>query len=166
MKVSVLSAVLVAFIAQAAYADSHSTDYFHYKDWAVRAVTWDDGTSSCVAENTMYPDSFSIWKYKDHSVHLQFYSPDWDFGTKDSYGTIGIQVDDQKGWSASNADFYKNSVLVDINDTKAVTEFLAQVSAGKTLYLLDDKGKEQDSYSLLGAREAIDVLDDCLATLH
>lgn len=169
MRVRVLLAATVLFGlgAPTAFAASHDVLLYSYKDWDVRAVTWDDGTSSCVAEITYdNGDSFAVWDNRKDPIRLQFYSPDWDFGSKDSCADIQMQIDGHNSWGVTNADFYKNSVLIDLPGNSEGQQFLLQVAGGNRLYLYDDKGKQESDYSLSGSRASINALTNCVSTLH
>ncbi len=167
LPVPLVSFVLFCLGAPAAFADSKSVDLFHAKDWDVRLVTWDDGSSSCVAEVSYdNGDAFSIWRDRSHPIRLQFYSDGWSFGSDDSYADVALEVDSHNSWKVTKADFYKNSVLIDLPTGPSADQFLAEIESGDTLYLYDDKGKEQSSYSLAGSQASISALNGCLGQLH
>lgn len=162
-----LAGAIVCLGAQAAVASTQSRTLYRNKDWQVRQVTWDDGTSQCVAEIS-YPggDAFSIWEGKTNRVRLQFYSPDWSFGSKDSYAAIELRVDNQNPWRVSHADFYKNSVFIDPPSDNSTSQFISEIESGNSLYLYDDKGRKQNNYSLAGSQASIQALNSCRSGLH
>ena len=168
MKKLVFLSVLLAsgFVSPAAFG--HSTDkvLFTSKDWQVRAVYWDDGTSACVAEVAYTNDTFSVWTDKTHPIRLQFFSNQWQFGEADSYVDLQLQIDDHQGWNLHHADRYKNSILFDLPEGDTGTQFLHEVANGSTLRLLNNNGQEMESYSLSGANSSIDALVNCISSLH
>lgn len=162
-----LAGAIGCLSASVVHAASQSRTVYQYRDWDVRQVTWDDGTSTCVAEVSYENgDAFSVWEDKTQRIRIQLYSPTWSFGSKDSYADISFQVDSQNSWSVKKADFYKNSVFVDPPNDGATSQFLSQVKFGKTLYLYDNKGKQQSYYSLTGSQASIDALSTCIGNLH
>lgn len=148
-------------------AASRDTRIYQYKNWEVRLVTWDDGSSSCVAEvSYVNGDAFSIWQDKSGGIRLQLYSPDWNFGAKDRYADIELQVDNHNYWRVAKADFYKNSVLIDPPDDSSTHQFLAEIKTGNQLFLYAGNGKRQSDYSLAGSQASLDAMGSCLARLR
>ncbi|WP_127902427.1 hypothetical protein [Solirhodobacter olei] len=162
-----LVAVLMCLSSPVAAAASHGTTLYQYKNWDVQIVTWDDGTSACVAE-VYYDngDSFSVWKYKDATTKLQFYSPSWNFGDNGGTANLQVQIDGRQPWNLNDADLYKNSVLFTLPNKAGSGEFLSDVTYGNTLFLRDESGKDVTSYSLSGSQASLSALDGCLQRLH
>ncbi len=159
-----LGAVLAAGLLPAsAWADSTNSIVYRLKDWEVRSVAWDDGTTACVAEVSYAKDSFSIWADKTNPIRLQFFSTDWNFN--EGVTDLKLRIDGRASWTLRDADLYKNSILFDLPTSNAGTQFLAEVAHGDTLYLMETDGREVQDYSLSGSRASIVALSDCVDAL-
>ncbi|MFM2354769.1 MAG: hypothetical protein RLZZ528_505 [Pseudomonadota bacterium] len=149
---------------QAGWAETESEVLFSHKSWEVRAVWFDDGSASCVAQVSDGSDSFSVWGNGDQSIRLQFYSDAWDFGEGDT-ADLEVEVDRRGEWSLTNAELYLQSVLFDIPDSDDGVAFLTEVMRGNSLYLRNDAGEGVMTYSLSGSSASIQALIDCVAAL-
>jgi hypothetical protein len=142
-----------------AFAQQSERLYTH-KSWVVDGVTFDDGSLACLAEVSDPGESFTVWVFPDHSIRLQFYSEDWDFGEGDT-ADLEVEVDRRSPWTLTGAELLKNSVLFDLPDDDASVNFVVEVAGGNTLYLRTAAGEEVRSYSLAGSSASIDKLIDC-----
>ncbi|MDE3027382.1 MAG: hypothetical protein KGH84_03165 [Paracoccaceae bacterium] len=156
-------ALCIVVSAGGARAASQSNVVYKHLDWEVRAVTWDDGATACVAEVTYPDEAFSVWADKGDSIRVQFYDSGWSFG--DDSADVGVQIDSRASWKLHNANFYKQSILFDLPTNADGKQFLSEVVNGSTLYLSDAKGEGLKSYSLSGSQASIAALNDCVATL-
>ncbi|MBI1218282.1 MAG: hypothetical protein GC186_07010 [Rhodobacteraceae bacterium] len=159
-----LAAVVVSAVALPAVAGSTDKVIYSYKDWEVRVVAWDDGTTSCVAQVTYADDSFSIWADSQNPIKLQFYYSGWNFDQ--STANLVVQIDGRAPWRLNDADLYKQSVLFDLPDTRSGTQFLSEVIYGNTLYLRNDSGEDVQDYSLWGSQASISALTRCVDALN
>jgi hypothetical protein len=160
-----LLAGMAALSGQAGCAETQSEVVFTHRSWEVRAVWFDDGSASCVAQVSDGSDSFSVWGNGDRSIRLQFYSDAWDFGEGDT-ADLEVEVDRRGEWSLTNAELYLQSVLFDIPDSDDGVAFLTEVMRGNALYLRNDSGEDVMTYSLAGSSASIQALIDCVATLN
>jgi hypothetical protein len=165
-KVSLVAAVvaLFALLAPMAAARTKNVVVYSYKDWEVRAVLWDDGAMSCVAEVTYPGEAFSIWADRRHPIRLQFYSSKWHFNT--SRADLRVKIDQYPTWKLHNARLYKHSVLFNLPSSRSGTKFLLEVAHGNTLYLRDRNGRRVQYYSLAGSRASMSALLKCVKRLR
>lgn len=154
----------LALSAVPAAAETQAQVVYSHKAWEVQAVSFDDGTSSCVASVTEPGDSFSIWAGPDNPVKLQFYSTDWQFDGGSA--NLQIRIDRRAPWNLTNAELYQNSVLFNLPDSNAGTNFLLEVARGNVLYLRTETGDPVKSYTLSGSRASISALIDCATALE
>lgn len=157
----VLALGLCAALPLPVVAETQSEVVFSLRAWEVRAVWFDDGTSSCVAQVSDGSDSFSIWGNPDKSIRLQFYSDAWDFGEGDT-ADLEVEIDRRGEWSLTNAELYLQSVLFDIPDSDDGVAFLTEVMRGNALYLRNDEGEDVVSYTLSGSSASVQALIDCV----
>ena len=160
-----LLAGLIAAQPLPALAETQSEVVFTLRAWEVRAVWFDDGTASCVAQVSDGSDSFSVWGNPDKSIRLQFYSDAWDFGEGDT-ADLEVEVDRRGEWNLTNAELYLQSVLFDIPDSGDGVDFLTEVMRGNSMYLRNDDGEDVVSYSLSGSSASIQALIDCVDGLE
>lgn len=158
------AAGLLSLVPFAAQAEAQSEVIYSLRAWEVRAVTFDDGTASCVAQVSDGSDSFSVWGNGDKSIRLQFYSDAWDFGEGDT-ADLEVEIDRRGEWSLTNAELYLQSVLFDIPDSDDGVSFLTEVMQGNSLYLRNADGEDVVSYSLSGSSASIRALVDCMDQL-
>jgi hypothetical protein len=147
--------------ATAALPEASSTMLYSYKHWEVEYVTFDDGSSACLAEVDATTDSFTVWLYADTSVQLQFYSTSWDFGDTGETANLKVQIDSRGDWTLNDAQLYLNSVLFTLPDSDSAVDFLLEVAGGNRLYLRSDSGEDVMDYSLAGSRASMSELIDC-----
>ena len=147
------AAGLLLLVPFAAVAEAQSEVIYSLRAWEVRAVTFDDGTASCVAQVSDGSDSFSVWGNADKSIRLQFYSDAWDFGEGDS-ADLEVEVDRRGEWSLTNAELYLQSVLFDIPDSDDGVAFLTEVMKGNSLHLRNDDGEDQHGSKIRPAQSA------------
>ena len=145
-------------------ADTQSEVIYQNRAWEVRAVSFDDGSASCVAQVSDGADSFSIWAGTDGAIRLQFYSDAWDFGEGNS-ADLEVEIDRRGPWSLTNAELYLQSVLFDIPDNDDGLRFVTEVMRGRMLYLRNDEGEDVVSYSLAGSSASVQAMIDCVDTL-
>ena len=158
------AAGLLSLVPVAAVAEAQSEVIYSLRAWEVRAVTFDDGTASCVAQVSDGSDSFSVWGNGDKSIRLQFYSDAWDFGEGDT-ADLEVEIDRRGEWNLTNAELYLQSVLFDIPDSNDGVSFLTEVMQGNSLHLRNDDGEDVVSYSLSGSSASIRALVDCMDQL-
>ena len=158
------AAGLLSLVPFVALGEAQSEVIYSLRAWEVRAVTFDDGTASCVAQVSDGSDSFSVWGNGDKSIRLQFYSDAWDFGEGDT-ADLEVEIDRRGEWSLTNAELYLQSVLFDIPDSDDGVSFLTEVMQGNSLYLRNADGEDVVSYSLSGSSASIRALVDCMDQL-
>lgn len=158
-----MAAALVIGLAGPAAAETSSTILYQHRAWEVQFVAFDDGSVACVAQVSQPGDSFSIWAGPNEPVKLQFYSTEWQFdgGT----ANLSLRIDRRAPWDLTNAELYENSVLFNLPDSQAGTNFLLEIARGNTLYLRTETGDPVKSYSLSGSRASMNALIECAETL-
>jgi hypothetical protein len=149
-----------ALLAAAPVAAQQSTMIYQYKHWEVEYVVMDDGTQACIAEVDAGTDSFSIWYFQDDTFRIQFYSTDWSFG-EGTYADVMVRIDRRSPWNISDAELYKNSVLINLPGDERGFNFLSEVARGNSLYLGTADGQGIKSYSLAGSRASMDAMAEC-----
>lgn len=161
--VGLMLAGMAAALAVPAAAETQSKQVFAHKAWTVEVVAFDEGTTSCVASVSDPGESFSIWADQQNPVKLQFYSTAWQFDG----GTANLQlrIDRRPIWNLTNAELYQNSVLFNLPDSQAGTNFLLEVARGNVLYLATESGEGVQSYSLAGSKASMGALIDCVNAL-
>lgn len=152
--------ILAALMATGPVAAQQSERLYAHKSWVVEGVTFDDGSVACLAEVSDPGESFTIWVFPDHSIQLQFYSEDWDFGEGDT-ADLEVEIDHRSPWTLTDADLHKNSVLFNLPDADASVDFVVEVAKGNILHLRSSSGEEVRSYSLAGSSASINALVDC-----
>jgi hypothetical protein len=161
-RIGLAAAMIAATVGSAGAQQSQVV--FAYKNWEVDLVTWDDGSVGCVAQVSAPGESFSIWTYPDGSVQLQFYSSQWQFGEGDTTD-LQVEIDRRSPWNMTDAELYQNSVLFNLPDSKAGTDFIVEVARGSRLYLRASDGSDVQNYSLSGSRASINALVECGNTI-
>lgn len=137
-----------------------------YGAWTVKAVKYDDGTRSCVADIDNSPKSFAIYAFVDAKITLriQFYDNTWDFG--EGTGTnMTVTIDSLGPWNLTNVELYKQSALFYLPDEGSSSSFLSDVKRGNVLYMNSENGKLAAQYSLTGSAASIGALMDCASAL-
>ena len=142
-------------------AETTTETLFQHKHWEVELVSYDDGTSACLAEVDAGTDSFTLWTYGDSSVRLQFYSVEWAFGDTGDTADLSVEIDGRGAWSLTDADLFENSVLFNLPDSDQSVDFILEVANGNTLHLRSDTGEGVMDYSLAGSSASIGALIDC-----
>ena len=162
---AVAAGLVLGGAAGAAVAETTSQTLFSHKHWEVELVSYDDGSSACLAEVDAGTDSFTLWTYGDSSVRLQFYSVDWDFGDTGDTADLSVEIDRRGAWSLTEAELYQNSVLFNLPDSDKSVDFIVEVANGTTLHLRSATGEGVMDYSLAGSSASIAALIDCNETL-
>jgi hypothetical protein len=151
----------LACLAGPSLADPTSETLFKHKNWEVELVTFDDGTTACLAEVDATTDSFTVWLYQDATFKLQFYSQEWDFGDPGDRADLQLRVDRRGPWNLTQAELYKSSVLFTLPDNDTGVRFLVEVAQGRDLLLATAAGEGVKSYSLAGSSASMRAMLEC-----
>ena len=154
-------AATMCLLSGPSWADPSSVTLFQHKNWEVEQVTFDDGTTACLAQVDATTDSFTVWVYQDATFKLQFYSQEWDFGDPGSTADLQLRVDRRGPWNLTQAELYKSSVLFTLPDSDTGVRFLVEVAAGRDLLLATADGEGVKSYSLAGSSASMRAMLDC-----
>lgn len=164
MRQAMIVALLVGLSTHGAAAEATSETLMTVKDWEVQVVGFDDGTTSCLAQVTHGPISFSMWSGADELVELQFYDESWDLGEGQT-ADLQVQIDNYGVWNLTNAELHLQSVFFNIPDSNDGVGFMNEVMQGNALYLANEDGDQVGSYSLAGSRAAVGALIECVGAL-
>jgi len=154
-----IAAILAACITLPAAA-YESRVVFQHKNWQVKFVAWDDGSSACTASVGPDNESFSIWTFQDRTLKLQFFSTSWEFG-EGEFADLKVRVDRKAPWDLTDAELYKNSVLFTLPDSDDAVRFLMEIADGNRLQLSNSDGSPVTEYSLAGSRASMSAMVDC-----
>jgi len=160
---AITALALTALFAAEALAQSSRTIYTH-RAWTVQVVALDNGSINCMAQVRSGGRSFSIWAEPEGRMRLQWFNPSWEFGTDTA--DVVAQIDGRPTWNLRAADLYKNSVLFYLPTSDSGVRFVTEVARGNNIYLYNNRGQLQISFTLAGSMASIRELINCVDGLN
>ena len=128
--------------------------------WEVTLARFDDGAQSCIASVSNRKGVFSIWGNDDNSVFIGVNSP--GLGEMAKTTALHLVVDRRAGWDLLEVDAEGDDIFVEIAGDNAGTRLIREIAAGNTVYLNNDIGGTEETFSLAGSAASIAALDGCM----
>ena len=128
--------------------------------WDVALITYDDGITACLATVSNARAQFNLWALSDNTVFLAINSP--GLGEMAKTTPLYVKIDRRSEWLLTDIVAEGDDVSTDLPDSADSGYLIRELAVGRTLFITNNLGGVEETFSLSGSSRSIEVLSQCM----